>query len=448
MPGILTSIWEGFTTASPLRKSALVLLLVVPVAALVIAYLWLNPTPYRVLYSQLSDRSGGEVIAALERMAIAYRLTEPDGAIEVPANQLHAARFRLAAQGLPKTEDDALQDLNESPSIGLSSQQEQMRYQRTLETELARSIRGLSGVELARVHLALPKASPFLRDAPPATAAVVLQLSPQSRLAEEQVTAIQSMVAASVPRLRATDVRVLDQQGVLLGASGSVGLHEPRAVLERDLARRVVDVLGPWLGQDRVSVQVTAVLEESETRETVERYRDRVVDGLARPLEKSVQTTRLPEGRIKRLNATIILGFDASREQLAKTETLARQALGLDRRRGDSLSVFALPATVPSMSAAADEAEPTAVQSIPEVALAPLPPQQVQAMSVLGVGVWALPALLLLGIVAWIRQSRRSRQPVETIPEETLDSLLEAARRQTLDNPRVTADVVKLWMRA
>jgi flagellar biosynthesis/type III secretory pathway M-ring protein FliF/YscJ len=448
LPGILTSFWEAFTTASPLRKTALVLLLVVPVAALIIAYLWLNPTPYRVLYSQLSDRSGGEVIAALERMAIPYRLTEPDGAIEVPANQLHAARFRLAAQGLPKTDDDTQQALNESPSIGLSSLQEQMRYQRTLETELARSIRGLSGVELARVHLALPKTSPFLRDAPPATAAVVLQLNPQSRLADEQVAAIQSMVAASVPRLRATDVRVLDQQGVLLGASGSEGLYEPRAMLERDLARRVVDVLGPWLGQDRFSVQVTAVLEESETRETVERYRDRVVDGLARPLEKSVQTTRLPEGRIKRLNATIILGFDASREQLAKTETLARQALGLDRRRGDSLSVFALPTAATPVSAAADEAEPAAKQSLPEVELARVPAQQAQAMSLPAVGVWALPALLLLGIVAWIRQSRRSRQPVETIPEETLDSLLEAARRQTLDNPRVTADVVKLWMRA
>jgi len=69
-------------------------------------------------------------------------------------------------------------------------------------------------------------------------------------------------------------------------------------------------------------------------------------------------------------------------------------------------------------------------------------------MSLPAVGVWALPALLLLGIVAWIRQSRRSRQPVETIPEETFDSLLETARRQTLDNPRVTADVLKLWMRA
>jgi flagellar biosynthesis/type III secretory pathway M-ring protein FliF/YscJ len=448
LPGILTSFWEGFTAASPLRKSALVLLLVVPVAALVIAYLWLNPTPYRVLYGQLSDRSGGEVIAALERMAIPYRLTEPDGAIEVPANQLHAARFRLAAQGLPKTEDDTLQTLNESPSIGLSSLQEQVRYQRTLEAELARSMRGLSGVKLARVHLAIPKTSPFLRDAPPATAAVVLQLNPQSRLADEQVVAIQSMVAASVPRMRASDVRVLDQQGMLLGASGNEGLHEPRAVLERDLARRVIEVLGPWLGQDRVSVQVTAVLEESETRETVERYRDRVVDGLARPLEKSVQTTRLPEGRIKRLNATIILGFDASREQLAKTETLARQALGLDRRRGDSLSVFALPAAAPSLSAAPDEAEPAAAQSLPEVALAPAIPQQSQTVSLPAVGVWALPALLLLGIVAWIRQSRRSRQPVETIPEETFDSLLEAARRQTLDNPRVTADVVKLWMRA
>jgi len=448
LPGILTSFWEGFTAASPLRKSALVLLLVVPVAALVIAYLWLNPTPYRVLYSQLSDRAGGEVIAALERMAIPYRLTEPDGTIEVPANQLHAARFRLAAQGLPKTEDDALQALNESPSIGLSSLQEQMRYQRTLETELARSMQGLSGVKLARVHLALPKASPFLRNAPPATAAVVLQLKPQMRLADEQVVAIQSMVAASVPRMRASDVRVLDQQGMLLGASGSEGLHEPRAVLERDLARRVLEVLGPWLGQDKVNVQVTAVLEESETRQTVERYRDRIVDGLARPLEKSVQTTRLPEGRIKRLNATIILGFDASREQLAKTETLARQALGLDRRRGDSLSVFALPAAATPVSAAVDEAEPEAMQSLPEVALAPVTPQQARAMSLPGVGVWALPALLLLGIVAWIRQSRRSRQPVETLPEETFDSLLEAARRQTLDNPRVTADVVKLWMRA
>jgi len=448
LPGILTSFWEGFTAASPLRKSALVLLLVVPVAALVIAYLWLNPTPYRVLYSQLSDRAGGEVIAALERMAIPYRLTEPDGTIEVPANQLHAARFRLAAQGLPKTEDDALQALNESPSIGLSSLQEQMRYQRTLETELARSMQGLSGVKLARVHLALPKASPFLRNAPPATAAVVLQLKPQMRLADEQVVAIQSMVAASVPRMRASDVRVLDQQGMLLGASGSEGLHEPRAVLERDLARRVLEVLGPWLGQDKVNVQVTAVLEESETRQTVERYRDRIVDGLSRPLEKSVQTTRLPEGRIKRLNATIILGFDASREQLAKTETLARQALGLDRRRGDSLSVFALPTAATPVSAAADEAEPDAMQSLPEVALAPMAPQQARAMSLPAVGVWALPALLVLGIVAWIRRSRRSRQPVETLPEESFDSLLETARRQTLDNPRVTADVVKLWMRA
>jgi flagellar M-ring protein FliF len=243
-------------------------------------------------------------------------------------------------------------------------------------------------------------------------------------------------------------VRVLDQQGMLLGASGSEGMHEPRAVLERDLARRVLEVLGPWLGNDNVNVQVTAVLEESETRQTVERYRDRIVDGLARPLEKSVQTTRLPEGRIKRLNATIILGFDASREQLAKTETLARQALGLDRRRGDSLSVFALPAAATPVSAAAGEAEPSAMQSLPEVALVPAVPQQARTMALPAVGVWALPALLLLGIVAWVRQSRRSRQPVETIPEESFDTLLETARRQTLDNPRVTADVVKLWMRA
>ena len=448
MPGILTSFWEAFTTANPLRKSVFVLLLLAPLVALVIAYLWLNPTPYRVLYTQLSDRSGGEVITALERMAIPYRLSEADGTIEVPANQLHATRFRLAAQGLPKTDDVALQTMNEGPRIGLSSLQEQMRYQRTLEAELARSIQGLSAVELARVHLALPKTSPFLRDAPPATAAVLLRMKAQSRLSDEQVAAIQSMVAASVPRLRAADVRVLDQQGVLLGTAGSEGLQEPRAVLERDLVRRVLDVLGPWLGKDRISVQVTAVLEDSDLRQTVERYRDRVVAGQARPLEKTVQTTHLPEGRIKRLNATVILGFDASAEQLAKAETLARQALGLDRRRGDSLNVVALPPTVPAQpeleSASASEAPP---QSIPAVSPAPVPPQPARAAA-FPPTLWTLPALVLLGVGAWIWQRRRVPQPAEAGAAESLDDLLEAARRQTLDNPRVTADVVKLWMRA
>lgn len=449
MPGFLSAIWEAFTTASPLRKGAVVLLLIVPVAALVVAYLWLNPTPYRVLYGGLSDRAGGEVIAALERMAIPYRLSQSDGSIQVPADQLHAARFRLAAQGLPKPEEGPLETLDDAPRIGLSSLQEQLRYQRMLEAELARSIQGLSGVELARVHLALPKTSPFLRQAPAATAAVLLRLAADHSLSEDQVAAIQSMVAASVPRMQAGDVRVIDQQGNLLGAFASVGLQEPRAALEHDLARRVLDVLAPWLGAERVNVQVTAVLEEGETRQTVERYRERLVGGEARPLEKSVQTTRLPEGRLRRLNATVILGFDASAEQLAKAEVLARQALALDRRRGDSLSVFALP---PAMNP--ESAPAVAVAQDPSQSIAAVTPLLVQPRvadggpAYMGIGIWGLAGLLLLVALFWVRRRRRARTAPEAESAETLDSLLESARRQTLDNPRVTADVVRLWMRA
>ncbi|MCL5061112.1 MAG: hypothetical protein M1449_11980, partial [Candidatus Thermoplasmatota archaeon] len=107
MPGWLSSLREMIAEASALRRFMLALLVLLPLAALAAAYLWFNPPVYRVLYTQLSDRSGGEVIAALDQLDIPYRLSAADGTIEVPAEQLHAARYRLAARGLPRTDADA-----------------------------------------------------------------------------------------------------------------------------------------------------------------------------------------------------------------------------------------------------------------------------------------------------------------------------------------------------
>lgn len=97
MPGWLSSLRDQFVEASPARRFMLALLVLFPLLALAAAYVWFNPPVYRVLYTQLSDRSGGEVIAALEQLDIPYRLSAADGTIEVPAGQLHAARYRLAA---------------------------------------------------------------------------------------------------------------------------------------------------------------------------------------------------------------------------------------------------------------------------------------------------------------------------------------------------------------
>jgi flagellar M-ring protein FliF len=243
--------------------------------------------------------------------------------------------------------------------------------------------------------------------------------------------------------MKRSDVQVLDPRGVLLGGAAPEVAQTRRMALEQDMARRVLAVLTPWLGKDRVNVQVTATLEDSDVEQTVERVRNVVVGGQARPLEKTVRTTHTPEGRIQRVNAVVILGFEASAAELARAGQLARQALGLVPARGDTVNVYALPAVVP---AAAPPAPAQAPHPIPRVPAAELPQGTPDHPPLLP---WELAAaaavLLLLGLAAW-RRSRRA--PLTEPPIEDFDAELDAARNQVLANPRVTADVIKLWMRA
>jgi len=452
VPGWLTTLRGWVADASPLRRVMLALLVVLPFAALGLASYILQPADYRVLYPKLSDRASGEVLAALDQFGIAYRLSPADGGIEVPAEAVHLARYRLAAQGLPRSDEAVRAGEDAAPRFGASSQQEQQRLQRVLEQELARSVEALGAVERARVHLALPRASPFLRDAPPATAAVLVRTGTGSRLSAEQVATIQTLVSASVPRLLRSDVQVFDPEGLVPGAAEPAA-ESPRAALERELAARARDVLAPWLGADRVNVQVAATLDDSETRRTVERVRTTVVAGQPRPLEKIVQTTVLPEGRLLRFDALVILGFDAPPEVRQRAEQLARQALGFTPSRGDTLRVYVLPDV--------GEAEPEPVVATTEVA----PPALALEQSARTISPPVAPsdaltfdyrlasaavaALVLLVAVAWAwTRARRTRTSVPDEPVDDFDAQLEAARRQSLDNPRVTADVIKLWMRA
>lgn len=465
MPGWLGSLRDVIAEASPVRRLMLILLLLVPLLALAAVYVIFNPPAYRVLYSHLSDRAGGEVIAALDQLDIPYRLSASDGTIEVPADALHGARYRLAARGLPKTDDEREDEAERVPSFGLSALQEQQRLQRSLEIDLARSIQKLDAIELARVHLALPKVSPFLRNAPPATAAVLVRLRPGADLSPAQVTTIRALVAAAVPRMKRDDVQVLDPKGVLLGAGASPPEQSLRLTLEKDLTERVLAVLTPWLGKERVNVQVTATLENSETRQTVEKIRTIVVAGQPRPAEKAVRTTRVPEGSIQRLQAVVILGFDASADERSKAGQMARQALGYQASRGDSVQVYALPAAGQAAKEAAAHASKYApegapadapVQSQPLVprpnslpkmrplAEPPLPAQREQPHLL----VWLLAGgavVLLLVLIRW----RRARATPDTDPVvEDFDAELDLTRSQVVADPRVAADVIKLWMRA
>src|SRR6202012_4910557 len=186
---------RGLMLAGPVMKQVGLL---AGVAAAVAAAVWLvlgsQGQNYNVLYAQLSERESGQVMDALTAAGIEYKLS-PSGAVSVPEPKVQEARIRLAGQGLPESDSMGIEIIEKESALGSTSMMESARYQSALETELARTIDKVQGVQGARVHLALPKPSVFLQDARKATASVMLQLYPGRRLEPGQVAAIVHLVA-------------------------------------------------------------------------------------------------------------------------------------------------------------------------------------------------------------------------------------------------------------
>jgi flagellar M-ring protein FliF len=248
------------------------------VAAAMWLVLWSQGQNYTVLYGQLSERESGQVMDALTAAGIEYKLN-PSGAVSVPETKVQEARIRLASQGLPQSDSMGIEMIQKDSPLGTSSMMETARYQSVLETELARTIIKVQGVQSARVHLALPKPSVFLRDARKATASVMLQLYPGRRLEPGHVAAIVHLVASSVPELAASDVTLVDQAGSLLNSpdenaeqAANTRQLEYTRKLEEGYQRRIIELLEPMIGAGRVRATVTADLDFTVTEETHENY--------------------------------------------------------------------------------------------------------------------------------------------------------------------------------
>jgi flagellar M-ring protein FliF len=248
------------------------------VAAAIWLVLWSQGQNYTVLYGQLSERESGQVMDALTAAGIEFKLN-PAGAVSVPEAKVQEARIRLAGQGLPQSDSMGIEMIQKESALGTSSMMETARYQSVLETELARTIIKVQGVQGARVHLALPKPAVFLRDARKATASVMLQLYPGRRLEPGQVAAIVHLVASSVPELSAGDVTLVDQAGSLLNspdesaeAAASTRAFDYTRKLEESYQRRILELLEPIVGAGRVRATVTADLDFTVAEETRENY--------------------------------------------------------------------------------------------------------------------------------------------------------------------------------
>lgn len=279
MADIVPAAPRGLMQAAPvLKQVGLLAGVAAAVAAAVWLVLWSQGQSYTVLYGQLSERESGQVMDALTAAGIEYKLS-PSGAVSVPAAKVQEARIRLASQGLPQSDAMGIEMIQKDSPLGSSSMMENARYQSVLETELARTIMKVQGVQSARVHLALPKPSVFLQDAHKATASVMLQLYPGRRLEPGQVAAIVHLVASSVPELAASDVTLVDQAGSLLNSPDentesaiSTRQLEYTHKLEESYQRRIVELLEPLVGAGRVRATVTADLDFTVTEETHENY--------------------------------------------------------------------------------------------------------------------------------------------------------------------------------
>ena len=514
---------------SPRALGMLALGAAAALALVVATWLWSTSPGYRVLFTNLSDRDGGAVIAALSQMDIAYRNAD-GGTILVPADKVHEARLKLASQGLPKGSVVGF-EIMETQKFGVTQFQEQVNYQRGLEGELARSIQALAPVASARVHLALPKQSGFLRDKQPPTASVLLQLHPGKTLDRTQVAGIVHLVSSSVPELNPKSVSVVDQQGNLLAnqRDHTAGLDAAQldyvAQIEAATIKRVEDILEPIVGRGNVRAQVTADVDFSQTEQMAETYAPNQgaeakaairsqstseaaqpgaatpagvpgalsnqppvppaapINGVTPPLnpasaqaagntrreattnyevDKSVRRTVVASGQIRRLTAAVVVNYrtiagangatPAKSEALSEKEMqnvtlLAREAMGFNAQRGDSVNVVNAAFSQPELGAT-PEAVPL-WQQPDTVLLAKEAGKAAMFVVVALIVVFGMvrPALKSITAAPRLVAAPAPHPAAAVAPPGTQQmSPIEQMRQLAKNDPATVANVVKSWV--
>ena len=276
---LLSNFAYRFNELPASRKMGLAAVLAASIALIIGLVLWSGTPEYRVLFSNLSEKDAGAVTTTLQQMNAPYK-TEAGGTLLVPADQVYDLRFKLAAQGLPKGGGVGF-ELMDSPKLGMTQFQEQLAFQRGLEGELARTIQALAPVESARVHLAIPKPSVFIRDKQSPSASVLVKLHPGRSLDANQVQSIVHLVASSVPEMPPGSVTVVDQSGNLFTAKTDGqslrGLNSNQLDYIRQMesyyAQRIEAIIAPIVGSGNVKAEVRADLDFSESEATSETFK-------------------------------------------------------------------------------------------------------------------------------------------------------------------------------
>jgi flagellar M-ring protein FliF len=299
-PTPFSTSMEAFNRLTTQQKLAGMVGVALLIALLIGGMLWTKEPPYSILFANFDEKDGGAIVAALQQQNVPYQYAEGGRAILVPQAKVHDIRLKLASQGLPKGGLVGF-EIMEGQKLGISQFAEQINYQRALEGELARSIGSLSAVRGARVHLAIPKQTAFLRDDTKTSASVVVSLAAGRTLESSQVAGIVHLVSSSVPQLNPLNVSVIDQNGNLISQQRDklqdAGLDPSQLKYVRELesiyTKRIEAILAPIVGSSNVKAQVTADIDFSQTEQVAENYKPNPTPDTA---IRSQQTTEAGTG--------------------------------------------------------------------------------------------------------------------------------------------------------
>ncbi|MFZ3406449.1 flagellar basal-body MS-ring/collar protein FliF [Vibrio chagasii] len=402
--GWLTMFWQ-----SSQRNVIIITIFATITAAIIVIMLWTSSERFRPLYSKSANFDSSQVLHMLDEESIRYQLSQDDGQILVPEGDVAKIRMILASKGLKEQLPSGFDSLDSSKSLGESQFMENARYRHALEGELARSITTMSAVSLARVHLAIPKESLFMRDdAEQPRASVIVHIINGMDLKPTQVESIINLVSGAVIGLKSEHVRVVDQHGRLLSNDATVGditvttgkQSDYKRNLEKNLVAQATDMLTPILGAANFRVQIASDIDFSKVEETEEIYADPVVrketllsdmnessmalgipgalsntppvtDGEPQPepnakvnrsetsrdyaVSGKVRHTQHQQGVLQNLSVSIVVNDLANPnqtwtpEELTNVENVVRSAIGFNTERGDSIHTTHFPFVIASI---------------------------------------------------------------------------------------------------
>jgi len=265
----ITNMQQRFAKLPQKNKMGILIGVPLLIAVIVSLLMWSSQVSYRVLFSGLNDQDGGAIVEALNQMKVPYEFNTAGTAILVPSDKVYDTRLALASQGLPKGSVSGFEAMD-NQKLGITQFQEQVNYQRALEGELVRSIQSISAVQSARVHLAIPKPSIFIREKQTPSASIVLNLFGSRTLSEPLINGIVHLVASSLPGMNPEDL-LTDKTQLESGLNPTQLAYTTQ--IEQNLTSRIVDILSPVFGSENVRATVTANMDYSTSERTDEIYK-------------------------------------------------------------------------------------------------------------------------------------------------------------------------------